>query len=109
VWSRAIFENGLVRSYGWLSARLGLRNALGRFGVRPGIAVPRFQLLPHKGKADVPIDEPQQVSLWNLIFQVEVIEQRLGAVVLLHHDQQASSDENPTQYGRDQFLLTCFC
>src|SRR5271165_1859473 len=35
------------------------------------IAVTRFQLLPHKGKADVPLDQPQQMSLWNLIFQTE--------------------------------------
>ena len=45
---------------------------------RPSIAVTRFQLLPRKGKADVPIDELQQVSLWILIFQAEAIEQRFG-------------------------------
>jgi len=33
----------------------------------------------------VRIDESQQVVFRNLIFQTEVIEQRLGAVVLPHH------------------------
>jgi hypothetical protein len=46
-----------------------------------GIAVTRFQLLPHKGKADVLFNQPQ-VGLRNLIFQAEVVEQRFGAVVL---------------------------
>jgi hypothetical protein len=73
------------------------------------IAVTRFQLLPHKGKADVHFNEPQQMSLWNLIFQTEVVERRFGAVVLPHHDQQASDDENQTEHGQDHFLLTCFC
>jgi hypothetical protein len=40
--------------------------------------------------------------------QSEVIEQRFGAVVLPHHDQQSSDDENPTEHGSDHFLLTCF-
>ncbi len=77
------------------------QDAQQKFGINgrtAGIAVTRFQLLPHKGKADVLIDEPQQVSLWNLIVQAEVIEQRFGAVVLPHHDQQASDDENPTEH-----------
>ena len=46
------------------------------------------------------IDQPQQMSLRNLIFQAEVIEQRFRAVVLPHHDQQASDDENQTEHGR---------
>ncbi len=48
------------------------------------------------------------MSLRNLIFQAEVVEQRFGAVVLPHHDQQASDDENPTEHGKNHFLLTCF-
>ena len=55
------------------------------------------------------LDQPQQMGLRNLIFQAEVIEQRFGAVVLPHHDQQASDDENQTEHGQDHFLLTCFC
>ncbi len=49
---------------------------LGINGRTPGIAVTRFQLLPHKGKADVLFDQPQQVGLRNMIFQPEVVEQR---------------------------------
>src|SRR6202790_2236849 len=73
---------------------------LGINGRTACIAVTRFQPLPHKGKADVLFNEPQQMSLWNLIFQAEVVEQRFGAVVLPHHDQQASDDENPTEHRR---------
>ena len=53
-------------------------------------------------------DEPQQVGLGNLIFQAELVEQRFEAVVLPHHDQQASDDQNQTEHGRC-FLLTRFC
>jgi hypothetical protein len=48
------------------------------------------------------LDEPQQVGFRNLIFQTEVtevVEQRFGAVVLPHHDQQASDDRNQTEHG----------
>jgi len=45
-------------------------------------------------------DEPQQVGFRNLIFQAEVVEQRFRAVVLPHHDQQASDDRNQTEHGR---------
>jgi len=55
---------------------------LGINGRPAGIAVTRFQPLPHKGKADVLFDQPQQMSLRNLIFQAEVVEQSFGAVVL---------------------------
>jgi len=81
---------------------------LGVNGRTAGVAVTRFQPLAHKGKADVLLDEPQQMSLRNLIFQAEVVEQRFGAVVLPHHDQQASDDQNQTEHG-ECFLLTCFC
>src|SRR6266704_1336254 len=36
----------------------------------------------------------------NLIFQPEVVEQRFRAVVLSHHDQQASDDQNQTKHGQ---------
>ncbi len=87
------------------------QDAQQQFGINrgtAGIAVTRFQLLSYKGKADVLLDEPQQMSLRNLIFQAEVVEQRFGAVVLPHHDQQASDVENPTEHGQNHFLLTCF-
>src|SRR5579862_5969389 len=73
---------------------------LGINGRSASIAVTRFQLLPHKRKADVLFNEPQQMSLGNMIFQAKVVEQRFGAVVLPHHDQQASNDENPTEHAR---------
>jgi len=79
------------------------QDAQQKFGINrrtAGLTVTRFQLLPHEGKADVPFNEPQQVGLRNLIFQAKILEQRFGAVVLPHHDQQASDDENPTEHGR---------
>jgi hypothetical protein len=45
-------------------------------------------------------NEPQQMGLRNLVFQAEVIEQSFRAVVLPHHDQQASDDQNPTEHGQ---------
>src|SRR5437867_11215922 len=36
----------------------------------------------------------------NLIFQPEVVEQRFRAVVLSHHDQQDSDDQNQTEHGQ---------
>ena len=54
-----------------------------------------FQLLPHKLETDVLVDQPQQMMFGNSIFQPEVVEQWLRAVVLPHHDQQASNNENP--------------
>jgi hypothetical protein len=43
------------------------------------------------------------VGLRNLIFQAEEIEQSFRAVVLPHHDQQASDDQNPTEHERMLF------
>jgi hypothetical protein len=64
-------------------------------------------------KADVLFDESQQVGFGHLIFQAEVIEQRFGAVVLPHHDQQASDDENPTEHAQslssNMLLLNLTC
>jgi hypothetical protein len=37
-------------------------------------------LLPDELKADVLVDEPQQMVFRNLIFQTEVVEQCFGAV-----------------------------
>jgi len=37
-------------------------------------------------KCSPPPRESQQMSLWNLIFQTEVTEQRFGTGVLPHHD-----------------------
>jgi hypothetical protein len=54
------------------------------------------------------VDEPQQMVFGNLIFQAELVEQRFGAGVVPHHDQQASEDGNPAQHVKELFLLTCF-
>jgi hypothetical protein len=50
------------------------------------LAVAVLQFFAHKGKADVLIDEAQQMSLWNLIFQAEVLKQGFGTIMLPHHD-----------------------
>jgi hypothetical protein len=43
-----------------------------------------------KGKANVFFDEPQQVGVRNLIFQTEVVEQRLRPIVLPHVERTSS-------------------
>ena len=45
-------------------------------------------------------NQTQQVGFRNLIFQSKVVEQCFRAVVLSHHDQQASDDQNRTEHGR---------
>ena len=78
------------------------KNAQQKLGINrrsSGFAVAVFQPLAHEGKADVLFDEPQQVGFWNLIVQAEVVEQSFGAVVLPHHDQQASENGYP-QHGK---------
>jgi hypothetical protein len=40
-----------------------------------GITVAPFQLLPHKLEADMLVDQPQQMSFRNLVFQAKVVEQ----------------------------------
>ena len=47
---------------------------------------------------DVAIDQAQQVIFRNLIFQPEVVEQRLGTGVLSHHEQQASEHGDEPQH-----------
>jgi hypothetical protein len=54
------------------------------------------------------VDQPQQVSLRNLIVQAEVVEQRFRARMLPHHDEQASESCDPTEHGKDFFLLPRF-
>src|SRR5205807_7006480 len=79
------------------------QNAQQKFGINrgpAGLAVAVFQLLPDELEADVLVDQPQQVGLRKLIFQAKVIEQRFGAVVLPHHDQQASDNQNQTEHVR---------
>jgi hypothetical protein len=49
----------------------------------------------------VPIDEPQQMRLRNLIFQAEVVEQRFGSGVLSHHDQRISENGDSAKHGKE--------
>jgi len=51
------------------------------------IAIAVLQPLTHEAEVDMPIDQSQQVVLWNLIIQSEVIEQRFRARVLTHHER----------------------
>jgi len=41
-----------------------------------GLAVDVLQLLAHKLKTDVLLDQPREMSFGNLIFQTEIIEKR---------------------------------
>jgi hypothetical protein len=55
------------------------QNAQQQLGINRGttrLAIAVFKLLSHKLKADVLVDQPQQMVFRNLIFQTEVIEQR---------------------------------
>src|SRR6266496_4659738 len=71
------------------------------FGINrrsPRFAVGRTQLLTHKIETDVAVDQAQQVVFRNLIFDAEVVEQRLRTLVLPHHEQPASEDGNCLQH-----------
>src|ERR1700740_3801852 len=57
-----------------------------------------FQTLPHELETDVLVDQSQQMGLRNLVFQAERVEQSSLAVVLPHHDQQASEDRKPAKH-----------
>jgi len=54
------------------------------------IAIRVLQLLADEVEADVSVDKTQQVVFRNLIFDAEIVEQRLCTRVSSHHDQQAS-------------------
>jgi hypothetical protein len=87
------------------------QNAQQQLGINrgaTGLAVTIFQLFTYEGEADVFFDQPQQVGLRNLIVQAEVVEQRFGTAVLPHHDEQASESGDPTEHGKDFFLLPRF-
>ena len=56
------------------------QNAQQKFGINrrsARVAVALLQSLPHKVKADVFIDQPQQMVFRNLVFQTEGVEQRI--------------------------------
>jgi len=77
------------------------QNAQQQFGINRGSSVLTVAVLewfPHEIKADVFVDQPQQMILRNLIFQTEVVEQRFTPGVVSHHDQQASKHRNPAEH-----------
>ncbi len=49
-------------------------------------AIAILQSLAHEPEVDMLINQPQQMILWNLIFQSEVVEQRFRAGVPTHHE-----------------------
>ena len=57
-----------------------------------GFAVAVFQMLLHKLKTDVFVDQPQQMVFRNLIFHTELVEPMLRNGSGAHHDQQASEN-----------------
>jgi len=59
-----------------------------------------FSLLANKPKVDVLVDQPQQVAFGDVLFQLEVVEQRFGAGELSRHDQQASDNQGQVVPGR---------
>src|SRR5580765_6565855 len=50
-----------------------------------GRTVEALQPLAHEAEIDIAVQHPQQVIFWNLLFQAEVVEQRLGPRLLTHH------------------------
>ena len=57
------------------------------------VAVARFQGLAHKSEVDVTVHKPQQMIFGNMIFDPEVVEQRLRTRLLAHHNEQRASVE----------------
>ncbi|MBV9888037.1 MAG: hypothetical protein JO119_15950 [Acidobacteria bacterium] len=57
------------------------------------VAVACLQGLADESEVDVPINQPKQVILWNMIFNSEVVKQRLRTCGLAHHDEQRASSE----------------
>jgi hypothetical protein len=53
------------------------------------LAVALLEVLTNESKADVLVDESQQVVFGEVFFQLEVVEQGCGTG-FSHHDQQAS-------------------
>src|SRR5215475_3159234 len=56
------------------------QNAQQKLGINRGstrVAIAGFQLLSHKLETDVLVDEPEPMVFRNLIFETEVVEQRL--------------------------------
>ncbi|HTD56252.1 MAG TPA: hypothetical protein VK670_12770 [Silvibacterium sp.] len=57
----------------------------------------------NKAEVNVLIDQPQQMILWNLIFQSEVVEQRFRTGVPTHHAR------SPPAMVIDDNMVTLCC
>jgi hypothetical protein len=64
------------------------------------VAVALLQLCSNKFEVDEAIDQAQQMIFRNLIFEAEVVEQRLRAGLVSHHEQQ-TSERNDEQQHRE--------
>ena len=62
------------------------------------VAVGVLQLRSNKIEADVTVNETEQMVFRNLIFDAEVVKQRLRAGVVSHHKQQASKCNGEQQH-----------
>src|SRR5258705_12331485 len=67
-------------------------------GGSTGFAIGSLQLRSHEIEVDVTIDQAQQMILRNLIFEAEVVKQRLRAEMVSHHEQQASERGDEQQH-----------
>jgi|SRR5580698_7217935 hypothetical protein len=72
-------------------------------------AVAVLQPLVYETEVDMLINQPQQMILWNLIFQSEVVEERFRARVLTHHERYSSDNGDPQQHGHTMLPNTPHC
>src|SRR5260370_13654132 len=69
----------------------------------PGVAVGVEQLFLDKVETDVTIDEAQQMVFGDLIFNADVVEQRIRAGVLSNHGPRASENGDHKQHHELSF------
>src|SRR5215469_7293189 len=77
------------------------QDAQQQFGIDgwpPAVAIAILQFRSYKIEADVAVNQAQKMVLRNLIFDPEIVEQRLRAGVMSHHEQQASERGNVPQH-----------
>src|SRR5215475_10323793 len=77
------------------------QHAQQQFGIDRGptvVAIASLQLPSYEIEVDMTIDQAQQMIFGNLIFQAEVVEQRLRAGGMSHHEQQASKRSDKEQH-----------
>src|ERR1700756_1792996 len=59
------------------------------------VAIAVLKLVMNKTEVNVLVNRSQQMVLWNLLFQAEVVEQRFRAGVPTHHERQSSGNDGP--------------